>query len=134
MSFLTGKQKLAAALLCALALVGAGVRLFLAERRGAGGQAAGGAAADSAVVAALTAELAEQTGPVRINAADARTLERLPGIGPLLAARIVAERGRGGPFSGPEQLAARVSGIGASTVAQWEGRATYSDSTSGEGK
>ena len=130
MVYLTGKQKLAAVLLCALALIGAGVRLFLVEGGGSGERARTLSAADSAVVAGLTRKLAEYTGPVRINTADARALERLPGVGPRLAERIIEERARGGPFGGLQDLAARVRGIGPATAAHWEGRITFSDSTS----
>lgn len=48
---------------------------------------------------------------VNINTADARTLETLPGIGPALAARIVADREARGPYARPEDLK-RVTGIG----------------------
>lgn len=50
--------------------------------------------------------------PDRASAAD---WERLPGIGPALAARIVADRAARGPFGGPEGLS-RVKGIGPKTV------------------
>jgi competence protein ComEA len=50
--------------------------------------------------------------PDRASAAD---WERLPGIGPALAARIVADRTARGPFGGPEGLS-RVKGIGPKTV------------------
>lgn len=41
---------------------------------------------------------------VKINSADARELEKLPGIGPALAAKIVDHRDRYGPFRKPEHL------------------------------
>ena len=49
--------------------------------------------------------------PVDINAADARTLEELPGIGPATANKIVAHRDRHGPFRLIEDLM-QVKGIG----------------------
>jgi competence protein ComEA len=49
---------------------------------------------------------------VSLDAADAAALERLPGVGPALARRIVAERAAGGPFGSVEALAARVRGWG----------------------
>ena len=134
MVYLTGKQKLAAVLLCALALIGAGLRLFLVERGGSVSRNSAPTAADSAVVARLALKLADYTGPVRINTADARILERLPGVGPQLAARIVKERGRGGPFNGPDDIAARVKGIGPATVARWGESVTFRDSASREKK
>ncbi|MEY4070688.1 MAG: hypothetical protein RL721_1302, partial [Candidatus Eisenbacteria bacterium] len=43
--------------------------------------------------------------------ASAAELDALPGIGPVLAARIVAHRDRHGPFRSPDELLA-VPGIG----------------------
>ena len=51
---------------------------------------------------------------VDINTADAAELERLPGIGPSLAQRIVDDRAAHGPFQRPEELQ-RVKGIGPQT-------------------
>lgn len=48
---------------------------------------------------------------ISINRADSAQLQELPGIGPVLAERIVADRKANGPFSAVEDLA-RVSGIG----------------------
>lgn len=52
--------------------------------------------------------------PLDVNRAEIGDLQRLPGIGPTLAARIVAERERA-PFRVLEDLR-RVSGIGAKTL------------------
>ncbi len=49
--------------------------------------------------------------PLDINGADASALRTLPGIGPALARRIVADRESHGPFRISEDLL-RVSGIG----------------------
>lgn len=49
--------------------------------------------------------------PVNVNTATAGELESLPGIGPVLAARIVEHRTRHGPFQTLEDLL-RVEGIG----------------------
>lgn len=57
------------------------------------------------------------SGLVNINTASAAELERLPGIGPALAAAIVEERQRGGPYATPEDLL-RVSGIGDKKLAK----------------
>lgn len=51
------------------------------------------------------------SGPVPINRATAAELECLPGIGPSLAARIVEDRTRRGPFREVKELE-RVAGIG----------------------
>ena len=53
--------------------------------------------------------------PVAINTATESELERLPGIGPSLAAKIVADRQAKGPFRTVDELD-RVSGIGPATV------------------
>jgi competence protein ComEA len=55
--------------------------------------------------------------PVDINAASAAELEALPGIGPVLASRIVQWRTDNGPFSDVEILG-EVSGIGDALLAQ----------------
>jgi len=70
---------------------------------------------DVATPAALPA--ADAGEPVAINRVAAAELERLPGVGPVLAARIVAERQSGGRFRDPADLR-RVRGIGAKTAAR----------------
>ena len=52
-----------------------------------------------------------------INTAPARELALLPGIGPTMAARIVADRSKHGPFTSLEEIA-RVPGIGPVTLEQ----------------
>ena len=54
-------------------------------------------------------------GRIDPNRASAPELTRLPGIGPALAARIVADRGQNGLFRSPEALL-RVRGIGPKTL------------------
>jgi competence ComEA-like helix-hairpin-helix protein len=56
-----------------------------------------------------------------LNTASAAELQRLPGIGPVGAKRIVAERERGGPFRSPGELT-RVAGFGPSRVRGLAGR------------
>lgn len=70
--------------------------------------------------AALAASAA---APVNINTADASELELLPGIGPALAARIVAYREEKGPFSYCYELT-DVSGIGSSIYEGLQGLIT----------
>lgn len=53
--------------------------------------------------------------PIDINRAGIEDLQRLPGIGPVLAERIVAEREENGPFRSLEELR-RVRGIGPRTL------------------
>ncbi|HZF68330.1 MAG TPA: helix-hairpin-helix domain-containing protein [Gemmatirosa sp.] len=50
--------------------------------------------------------------PVALDGADSAALERLPGVGPALARRIVAERAARGPFGSVEALDERVRGVG----------------------
>jgi len=54
-------------------------------------------------------------GPVGLNEATAAELERLKGVGPALAARIVADRTLHGAFAGVEALD-RVRGVGSALV------------------
>jgi competence protein ComEA len=54
---------------------------------------------------------------VNVNTATETQLEDLPGIGPTLAAAIVAERERNGPFRSADDLT-RVHGIGEGRLAQ----------------
>ncbi|WP_168915588.1 ComEA family DNA-binding protein [Microcella flavibacter] len=70
-----------------------------------GAAAAGGTPAAGSAAAGL----------VNINTADAAALEALPGVGPALAARIVAWREENGPFRAVDELLA-VSGIGERTL------------------
>ena len=54
-------------------------------------------------------------GRININTADAAALETLAGVGPALAARIIAWREQNGPFRSVDELTA-VSGIGPKTL------------------
>lgn len=74
------------------------------ELGGSGGSGAGGAPQSDGQ-------------PVNINTASAVELEALPGIGPVLAARIVQWRVDNGPFTDVEILG-EVSGIGDALMAQ----------------
>ncbi|MDR5683164.1 MAG: helix-hairpin-helix domain-containing protein [Armatimonadota bacterium] len=56
-------------------------------------------------------------GPVSLNTASAAELERLPGIGPKLAQRIVEDRAHNGPYASVEDLR-RVKGIGPRRIEQ----------------
>jgi competence protein ComEA len=60
---------------------------------------------------------------ISINSSSATELEALPGVGPVLAARIVAHRESNGPFKTIDDLG-DVSGIGSSILGQIRGQAT----------
>ena len=55
------------------------------------------------------------SGKININTASSVILETLPGIGPVLASRIVEYRSENGPFSSIEELS-KVEGIGSKTL------------------
>ena len=61
------------------------------------------------------------TAPVDINSADVDDLDALPGIGPVLARRIVDWRVQNGPFTQVEQLM-EVAGIGPSVLDDLAGK------------
>ena len=58
-------------------------------------------------------------GPIDINTASLEGLQEIPGVGPVLAQRIVTYRERNGGFQNVEQLL-EVSGIGEATFAQMQ--------------
>jgi competence protein ComEA len=68
---------------------------------------------------------AAPSGPVDVDVADSAALETLPGIGPALAARIVADRGARGAFGSPAGLD-RVRGIGPALVRKLAPHVTFS--------
>ena len=57
----------------------------------------------------------ESNGKININTASATLLDTLPGIGPVLAERIVAYREENGPFAKAEDIGL-VEGIGSKTL------------------
>ncbi len=87
-------------------------------------------AGDGAPLAQLAwaESLARPLGPSELidaDRADARQLERLPGVGPALAARIVADRESHGAFGGTTGFS-RVRGIGPATLARLAPHLTFS--------
>lgn len=60
---------------------------------------------------------------INLNTASAEQLEALPGIGPVTARRIVADRRRHGRFLRVEDLA-RVKGISAQSIPRLKAQAT----------
>lgn len=73
-------------------------------------------AAGAILAAGLTVMVPAAAGPVNVNTADARTLQKeLVGIGPAKAQAIVAAREKNGPFKSLEEVA-RVKGVGKKLV------------------
>jgi len=66
---------------------------------------------EETVVAAIAETATTDLEPIDINRADREALIALPGIGPVLADRIIAYREEHGPFKSVDDLIA-VSGIG----------------------
>jgi competence protein ComEA len=64
----------------------------------------------------VTGEGVGDDGLIALNQADASVLEDLPGVGPVLAERIVAHREANGPFDTVEDLL-EVPGIGEAKLA-----------------
>ena len=67
------------------------------------------------VTARAQPQHATAQGPISLSRADQATLETLPGVGPSLAARIIAFREANGPFQSVSDILA-VSGIGPATL------------------
>lgn len=81
-----------------------------------------GTAAGAGASAGPTARAGPGEGaPIDVNRATADELVALPGVGPVLAGRIVAYRDSAGPFRSVSELAS-VKGIGAATLERIRGR------------
>ena len=86
----------------------------------------GQAQGDYSVRTWTSEEASDQPSAIDINTADEETLQQLPGIGPALAERIVADRTANGPFVSVDELT-RVSGIGEKTVEELRPYVTAED-------
>jgi len=91
-----------------------GEQLVVQSRNGPPVVAAPGAAAGA--VAGATGAASMPAGPVDLNTATLEALDGLPGIGPVLAQRILDWRAAHGRFSTVDELG-EVSGIGEATLA-----------------
>ena len=107
--WLTEKERVTLTILGALALAALGVLWWQRQKP----TLTIVAAPDAGQAAQWDAALASAR-QVDVNTASVAELERLPGIGPLLARRIAEDRATHGPFQRPEELQ-RVKGIGPQT-------------------
>ena len=73
-----------------------GMQIRVPERADAGGSAAA---------------MAQNDGKIHINTADEKKLDELPGVGPVMAKRIVEYRNEHGPFESVDDLT-KIRGIG----------------------
>ena len=130
MRYFTTNQIRAALLLCVLAVAGWSLRYYLASAQRQETLPFDPYPADSAAMAGVDGIRAGLDSPVRINEAGLDELQRLDGIGPGLAGRIVDERRRGGPFADLDQLIRRVRGIGPATASAFGDKVVFSASDS----
>lgn len=73
-------------------------------------------AVGAVLVAGLTVMVPAAAGPVNVNVADARTLQKeLVGVGPAKAQAIITAREKNGPFKTLDEVA-RVKGVGKKLV------------------
>jgi competence protein ComEA len=86
---------------------------------GAGGSPAGGGG-DAGSAGGVPGG---SSGPVNLNTANQGVLEELPGVGPVLAKRIIDWRTEHGRFTSVDELA-EVSGIGEKMFAQLQDKVT----------
>jgi len=84
-----------------------------------------GGSSSSAISSGSVARPASAGGKININTAGAAELDKLSGVGPALAERILQYRTEHGPFARPEDLE-NVSGIGAKTYEKMASQVTVS--------
>lgn len=96
---------------------GGGRQVSRSPRRRAAGRASGVAGRAASAAAGRAIGPGQGRAIVAINRASAVELQRLPGVGPGLAARIIAYRNRAGRFQRVEELR-EVQGIGEKRLAR----------------
>lgn len=109
MAWLTDQERVALSALGVALLVGVGVLLWQRQKAPLVIETS-----PAPIEAAQWDEALRRARQVDINTAGVAELERLPGVGPSLAQRIVEDRQANGSFESPEALA-RVKGIGPKT-------------------
>lgn len=129
---LTGEEKRAVLFLAGIAALGGAVRIIRAPEPPApivvAPEIRGGDVQRQAALARREAELMRplaDSETIDLDVADARQIERLPGVGPALARRIVADREEHGPFGRLEALDA-VPGVGPAMLAGIRSHARFS--------
>ena len=128
----TGPAKWAAALVIALASIGGMAWSIVGRAPNPTLSPVPAREAERAATAAPPAD-SPQTGTpeatalrlIDVNSASSAELQLLPGIGPALAGRIIADREANGPFESLDDLQ-RIAGIGPRTVERLEVYATAS--------
>lgn len=97
------------------AAAGAAAGAGAAGRSPAGAGAGGAAPAGSGAVGSGGSGPGAGSAPVDLNTADRAALDQLPGVGPVMADRIIAWRTEHGRFSSVDELG-EVSGVGEKTL------------------
>ncbi len=95
--------------------------LLTLERGGGGSRARRAGATTPRTAGAASSANQRAAGPIDLNGATAGELEQVRGIGPALAARIIARRDEVGGFARVEDLI-EVRGIGPATLESMRGR------------
>lgn len=81
--------------------------------------------AASCLALILAPAISRAQGMIDLNTASSTELERLPGVGPEMAAKIVAERAANGPYYSLDNLDRRVN-VGPGSIAEWKGMVVQS--------
>ena len=97
------------------ALIALGFAALLLTLSGGGARHPGSSYSMAGEPGTVADRLLDRARRIRVNTAGPDVLERLPGVGPTLARRLIADRAAHGLFRTPEELQ-RVPGIGPKLV------------------